>query len=270
MTNSQNNPVEAPSALPPNQRDSAGQSTTYTYRGEGTGWSQAFLWRIGRVFFQFIAVLLFHVRISGREHVPAKGGALLATNHQSMLDPWMIGIALKRQIHYMARESLFRGGVVQYLFERTNAFPIRRGRADSGAMRDALARLEKGYLVNIFPEATRTTDGSIGAVAAGVAIIVRRARVPVIPVVVEGAFEAWPRGRKLPRPSPIRIRYGPPIPFSELAELSPDDIALRIRREFIKLQGQLRSAHTGQSIARLEADLQAGKKRLVVSRELAE
>ena len=242
----------------------------YIFRGEGTGKLQAFLWGVGRVFFQFIAVLLFHIRISASENVPGKGAAILVTNHQSMLDPWLIGIALKRQIHYMARESLFRGGIIQYLFELTNAFPIRRGRADSSAIREALDRLAKGYLVNIFPEATRTADGSIGAVAAGVAIIVRRAKVPVIPVVLEGAYEAWPRGHRLPRASPIRIRYGKPIQYSELENLSPDDIAIRIRRELIALQHQLRSPHAIQSETRMQADLQAGRKRLVVARELAE
>ena len=79
----------------------------YVYRGEGSGWLQVFLWTLGKVFLQFFSVLCFHVRVAGRENVPAKGGALLVTNHQSMLDPWMIGIALHRQIHFMARESLF-------------------------------------------------------------------------------------------------------------------------------------------------------------------
>ena len=245
-------------------------SRPYVFRGEGTDRWQALLWNFGRVFFQFIAILLFHVRISGRENVPTKGAALLVTNHQSMLDPWLIGIALKRQIHYMARESLFRGGIIQYLFERTNAFPIRRGRADTTAIRESLNRLEKGYLVNIFPEATRTADGSIGPVAAGVAVIVRRARVPVIPVSVEGAFEAWPRGRRLPRPRPIRIRYGKPIDITELESLSADDIAIRIRRELVALQRQLGSSHAAKSEMRIESDIQAGRKRLVVARELSE
>ncbi len=102
------------------------------------------------------------------------------------------------------------------------------------------------------------------------AIIVRRAKVPVIPVVLEGAFEAWPRGHRLPRPSPIRIRYGKPIEFWELENLSPDDIAIRIRRELIALQHQLRSPHAAESEARMQADLQAGRKRLVVARELSE
>jgi 1-acyl-sn-glycerol-3-phosphate acyltransferase len=242
---------------------------SYTYRGEGTGWVQVALWQVGKMFLQVIAVLFFHVRIAGRKNIPRRGGALLVTNHQSLLDPWLIGIALARQIHYMARESLFNGGWLQYVFERTNAFPVRRGRADSAAMREAIARLDKGYLVNIFPEATRTTDGTIGPIAAGVAIIVRRARAPVIPIVIEGAFEAWPRGRRWPRLRSIRLLYGREIPHDQLAGLSADEIAVRIRREMIQLQQRLQSPHAEASRKRFESDMQAGRRRLVVSRELS-
>ena len=241
----------------------------YVYRGEGSGWLQVFLWTLGKVFLQFFSVLCFHVRVAGRENVPAKGGVLLVTNHQSMLDPWMIGIALHRQIHFMARESLFKGGLGQYALETTNTFPIRRGRAYSTAVREAIRRLNCGYLLNLFPEATRSSDGTIGPIAAGVAIIVHRAKVPVVPIVIDGAFEAWPRDRKFFRYSGIRIRYGKPIAYEELANLSADEISVRIRREMVELQKKLNSPHAAASEARFEADLLAGKKRLVVSDELS-
>ncbi len=241
----------------------------YVYRGEDSGWLQIFLWTLGKVFLQFFSVLCFHVRVAGRENIPAKGGALLVTNHQSMLDPWMIGIALHRQIHFMARESLFKGGFGQYALETTNTFPIRRGRADSTAVREAIRRLNCGYLLNLFPEATRTADGTIGPIAAGVAIIVHRAKVPVVPIVIDGAFEAWPRDRKFFRHSSIRVRYGKPIAYEELANLSADEISVRIRRELVELQKKLNSPHAAASEARFEADLLAGKKRLVVSDELS-
>ncbi|MGC8623693.1 MAG: lysophospholipid acyltransferase family protein [Phycisphaerae bacterium] len=241
----------------------------YVYRGEGSGWLQIFFWTVGKVFLQFFSVLCFHIRVAGRENIPATGAALLVTNHQSMLDPWMIGIGSKRQIHFMARESLFKGGLGQYIFETTNAFPVRRGRADSVAVREAINRLNRGFLVNLFPEATRTMDGTIGPIAAGVAIIVHRAKVPVIPIVLDGAFEAWPRDRKFFRYSSIRLRYGKPIPYRELENLSADEISVRIRREMIALQKKLKSVHAAASEARLAADLRVGKKRLVVSRELS-
>lgn len=245
------------------------QRVEYTYRGEGTGWLQIFLWTLGKVFLQFFSVLCFHVRVAGRENVPARGAALLVTNHQSMLDPWMIGIALKRQIHFMARESLFKGGLGQYIFETTNAFPVRRGRADSTAVREAIRRLNCGFLLNLFPEATRTADGTIGPIASGVAIIVHRAKVPVIPVVIDGAFEAWPRDRKFFRYRGIRVRYGKPITYEEIANLSADEISVRIRRELIDLQKKLKSVHAAASEARFQADLHVGRKRLVVSHELS-
>ena len=241
----------------------------YTYRGEGSWWVQGFLWKIGRVFFQFIAVLMFHIRTFNRWNIASTGGALLVTNHQSFLDPWLIGIAIKRQIHYMARDSLFQGGLTQWMMESTNTFPIRRGRADSTAVREAIARLNKGYLVNIFPEATRTSDGTIGPIAAGVAIIVHRCQAPVIPIVIDGAFEAWPRNQKFPSCKPIRILYGTPISHAELATLSADEIAVRIRREMVDLQTKLHSPHAAASRRRMEDDLKAGKRRLVVANELA-
>jgi 1-acyl-sn-glycerol-3-phosphate acyltransferase len=241
----------------------------YTYRGEGSWWVQGFLWKIGRVFFQFIAVLMFHIRTFNRWNIPSTGGALLVTNHQSFLDPWLIGIAIKRQIHYMARDSLFQGGLTQWMMESTNTFPIRRGRADSTAVREAIARLNKGYLVNIFPEATRSADGTIGPIAAGVAIIVHRSKAPVIPIVIDGAFEAWPRNQKFPSCKPVRILYGEPIGHAELAGLSADEIAVRIREEMVKLQTRLNSPHAAESRQRMQTDLQAGKRRLVVGNELA-
>ena len=271
---SQPQSVPAPGAVPTDSANIARQPSDqprvhYVYRGEDSGWLQIFLWTLGKVFLQFFSVLCFHVRVAGRENVPAKGAALLVTNHQSMLDPWMIGIALHRQIHFMARESLFRGGFGQYALETTNAFPIRRGRADSTAVREAIRRLNCGYLLNLFPEATRTSDGTIGPIAAGVAIIVHRAKVPIVPVIIDGAFEAWPRDRKFFRYSGIRVRYGKPIAYEELAHLSADEISVRIRRELVELQKKLNSRHAAASEARFEADLQAGKKRLVVSDELS-
>jgi 1-acyl-sn-glycerol-3-phosphate acyltransferase len=253
-------PVERPSTTPQEYKP-------YVYRGEGTGWFQLLLWSSFRVLLQFLAIIFFGVRIYGRENIPRKGAALLLTNHQSFLDPWLIGIALYRQIHFVARESLFRGGFVQYVLERTNAFPIKRGRADASAMRESLNRLAKGHLLNLFPEATRSKDGSINPVGSAVSVIIRRAKVPVIPIVIDGAFEAWSRNRILPKCYPIRVIYGKPIPAEQLAQLDADEMAVFIRKEFIRLQEAIHSPHAAQSRARLEADIAKGQARLVVSKE---
>ncbi len=241
----------------------------YVYRGEGTGWVQVILWSSFRVLLQFCAILFFGVRIYGRENIPRKGAALLLTNHQSFLDPWLIGIALYRQIHFVARESLFRGGFVQYVLERTNAFPIKRGRSDATAMRESLHRLTQGRLLNLFPEATRSKNGAIGSVGSAVSVIIRRANVPVVPIVIDGAFEAWSRNRILPKCFPIRVIYGKPIPAEQLVGLSADEMAIFIRRELISLQEKLHSPHAAESRAQLQADIAKGRARLVVSREFS-
>jgi 1-acyl-sn-glycerol-3-phosphate acyltransferase len=128
----------------------------YVFRGEGTGAWQAFTWWLGRFISRLVSLLLFRLRARGQAGLPKSGGVLLVMNHQSFLDPWLVGVAPSRQVHYMARDTLFRGGFLQYLGELWNAFPVRRGAADLGAIRTAVERLDKGFMVNIFPEGTRS------------------------------------------------------------------------------------------------------------------
>jgi len=151
---------------------------------------------------------------------------------------------------------LFKGGFLHWLMEHWNAFPVKRGSADLGAIRAAAERLDKGFVVNVFPEGTRSEDGTIGPVAAGVALIVKRCKqdVPIVPVVIDGAHEAWPRQAKGPRPRPVRIDYGRPIPPAEWKALSAEELAWRIRRELVGLQEQIGSRHAEASRRRLEED----------------
>jgi 1-acyl-sn-glycerol-3-phosphate acyltransferase len=233
---------------------------TYKFRGEGTGPLQNLSWIGGRFVSRIISMLLFRLRVSGQTRIPKTGGVLMITNHQSFLDPWLLGIAPSRQLHYMARDSLFKGGFLTWLMELWNVFPVKRGSADLGAIRTAVERLDSGFLVNIFPEGTRSEDGSLGTIAGGFSLILNRTKtdVALLPTLIEGAYEAWPRNAKFPRiftTNAIRIRHGTPIPAAAWRELSPEDLALRIRREWIQLQVEIGSAHAGASQARLDADL---------------
>lgn len=250
---SESAPTTSPAPEPPKR-----QVRSYTFRGEGTWAGQPALWNFGRLLSRIISVLLFKFRASGQSHVPESGPVLMVTNHQSFLDPWLIGIALHRQVHYMARDTLFKGGVLHWLMERLNAFPIKRGTADRAALSAAVERLEKGFIVNIFPEGTRSEDGTIGPIAPGLAIILNRCKrdVPIVPVLIDGAFAAWPRNRKLPHPQPIRLHYGKPIPKSEWSGLKPDELAQRIRARLVALQEQLNSPYAAASKARLETKAQ--------------
>jgi len=168
-------------------------------------------YRFLRYLSQMFFVFFCRGRVFGVRNVPRRGGVLLVSNHQSYLDPVLATLALPREGNYMARDTLFRQRHFRRLIEYLNAFPVKRGAADVGAVKEMLRRLKGGQVVLAFPEATRTADGSIGPMRAGVILVARKARVPVVPTLILGAFEAWPRTAVLPRPHPVLVAYGEPL-----------------------------------------------------------
>lgn len=165
-------------------------------------------YRFCRFWCQFAFMLFFRGRVFGRRHVPLSGGVILACNHQSFLDPVLATLALNRECDYMARDTLFANARFRRLIESLNAFPVKRGAADVGAIKETLRRMKRGRLVTMFPEATRTADGSVAPLQPGVVLIARKARVPIVPTLILGAFEAWPRHATFPRPRPIIVAHG--------------------------------------------------------------
>lgn len=138
-------------------------------------------------------------------------GVLLASNHQSFLDPVLVGVALDRPVHYLARSSLFRPPGFGQLIRALGAHPLRRGKIDGSALRTCMQILRGGEPLLLFPEGTRSRDGSLGRMRPGAASLAARCEVPIIPVCIEGAFQAWPRTRALPRPAPVAVAYGRPL-----------------------------------------------------------
>jgi len=169
---------------------------------------------------QWICQNLFAVwlgfRARGIENLPP-GPALLIGNHQSFLDPMLIGLPLQRPVCFLARDTLFKVPVIGWILRSTYVMPIRRESAGTESLRVSLKRLEDGYLVGIFPEGTRSRDGKLGVMKPGFVALLRRAQVPVIPVAVSGAFQAMPRGAIFPKPRRVRIEFGAPISVEELA-----------------------------------------------------
>jgi 1-acyl-sn-glycerol-3-phosphate acyltransferase len=175
----------------------------------------------------------FRLRVYGRRRLPRRGGAIVASNHQSVLDPVFFCGFLPRPLESFARASLFRG-VFGRLIRALNAFPVERGGRDTAAIRGAIERLRAGRALLVFPEGTRTETGAVGAFEPGVAALARRAGVPVVPAAVDGAFEAWPRGRALFRAgAPCAIALGRPI-----APGTPD-LVERLREETLRLKADL-------------------------------
>ena len=191
------------------------------------------LYRFGYVLCNLGYAGFFRGRVFGRRHVPLSGGVLLVCNHQSFLDPVLATLALPRECHYMARDSLFAIPRLRWLIETLNAFPVRRGTADVAAIKETLRRLKAGALITMFPEGTRTPDGSVQPMHSGAVLIARKAGVPIVPTAIMGAFEAWPRTARLPRPHPIIVAYDAPLLPDQLGE--PDEAIEEIRLRIVRL-----------------------------------
>lgn len=186
--------------------------------------------------------LLFGLRRYGMRNLPKRGAVLLISNHQSYLDPPVIGLCLHRQFHPIAREGLFEAPRFAWLIRMLNAIPLREGgQADSAAMRQAIAALNAGEPVLVFPEGSRTENGEIGEFKRGVGLLLKRSACVVAPVAIDGAFEAWPRSRKRPKPfSRIGVMIGEPIPHDELLADGVDAALERLRTEVVQLRRDLR------------------------------
>jgi 1-acyl-sn-glycerol-3-phosphate acyltransferase len=192
--------------------------------------------QVARVLF----TLFFRIRVFHRERLPARGGVLVVSNHQSYLDPVLVAVGMPRPFHPMARETLFKFLPFALVIRSLYAFPVRRKSADLGAVREAMRRLKGGAVVLMFPEGTRTRNGSIAPLQAGPVTIAGRAGVPVVPAVIEGAFEAWPRTCWLPRPHPVRVAFGQPLSAEEVAAGDPETLVKVLWQRMQALQAELR------------------------------
>lgn len=197
-----------------------------------------------RLVLQAMYVILATGRAYHRDRVPRAGGVLIVSNHQSFFDPILAAVPVTRAVNPMARASLFRNPLFSFLIRSGYAFPVKRGSADLGAVREAIRRLKDGRIVLVFPEGTRTRDGSIAALHAGVIVMAQRARVPILPMVIDGAYEAWPRRQMFPSPHPIRVIYGEPIPADEVRRSDPEALAGVLHRRMIALQKEVREMRT--------------------------
>ncbi|MEU6368879.1 lysophospholipid acyltransferase family protein [Streptomyces sp. NPDC046931] len=178
--------------------------------------------------------LVFRPRIEGLEHVPADGPAIVAGNHLSFSDHFLMPAILKRRITFLAKAEYFtgpgiKGRLIAAFFRSAGQIPVDRTGKEAGqaAIREGLGVLRKGELLGIYPEGTRSHDGRLYKGKVGVAVMALKAQVPVVPCAMIGTFEAQPPGRTLPRIHPVTIRFGKPLDFSRYAGLENEKAVLR-------------------------------------------
>lgn len=202
---------------------------------------QRFGYAAVRVFARLAGVIVFRVRCKGRANIPASGPLLVCSNHQSFLDPVLVGLAFDRRLNYLARQSLFRFAPFRLLIQFLDAIPLDRDGLGLAGLRESMRRIKRGEGVLIFPEGTRTADGSVLPLQPGFCALARRGNVTVLPVGFDGAFDAWPRTAKLPRATTIHICIGEPLSANEIQALDDKSLVGEVERRIRECHQQARA-----------------------------
>ena len=205
-------------------------------RARGRGVSPIFYWPV-RVSFQLFFHVYFRMSRIGREYVPRKGPAIIASNHRSFFDPFLIACMARRPMYYVAKRELFEiHPALSWLLRTLGAFPVDRGRGDRDTIATAKELLARGELVLIFPEGTRTRPGPLATPKRGVGRLALETGAPVIPVAIIGT-EAIRRGWRM-RPHKVRVRAGRELQFPQVDCSTPAAAAVVTERVWacVKLQ----------------------------------
>ena len=150
----------------------------------------------------------FQGKIHGLENVPPANPLIIVSNHASYFDPPILGSGVGRPVAYMAKQELFEIPFLKQGIKLYGAYPVKRGSGDRGAIRAALNALKEGWIVGIFLEGTRTTDGRIHEPKLGAAMIAAKAQLPLLPVCLWGTHKILQKGIRVPRPVPVTLRIG--------------------------------------------------------------
>lgn len=206
-------------------------------------WRWLWYWML-RALALMLVFLLYRFRSRGGHRVARDGGLLIVANHQSYLDPIMVGATMRRPLAYLARKSLFKSRFLAWLMDSLGAVPFERDASPVQGIRAALHLLKAGKAVVIFPEGGRSRDGTLQPLKPGMIVLIRRAEVPVVTVGIAGGYDVWPAHQKLPTVGSLLAEgsgrsiatvVGRPIPAKTLLALPPDEILARLAGELRRL-----------------------------------
>jgi 1-acyl-sn-glycerol-3-phosphate acyltransferase len=207
-------------------------------------------WLLKRVLLGPILLVVYRPWVEGAENVPATGPAIIAGNHLTVVDSLFMPLVVERKVAFLAKSDYFtergvKGWLKRIFFGGTGNVPIDRsgGKASEAALRTGLKILERGDLLGIYPEGTRSPDGRLYRGRTGVARMALEARAPVVPVAMIGTFEMQPPGRIIPKVRRPGVRFGKPLDFSRYYGMESDRYVLRaitdeIMYSLMQLSGQ--------------------------------
>ncbi len=182
------------------------------------------VYRICRLSVYLFFRIYYGLRVTGRENLPKEGGYILAVNHRSFIDPFLIASPSPHFVFFLARDTLWKSRIYRFgMFLFDNSIPLKRGMPDKTALKSAMERLGNGGVTLLFPEGTRTKDGNLGEIKKGPAFISTKINAPIVPAIMKGAYEVWPKGKLLPRIfgwpfRKLRVHYGEPLRPEEFTE----------------------------------------------------
>lgn len=184
---------------------------------------------------KLLSLIFFPRRVIGKNHIPKSGAFILASNHISNLDPPILGISTSRHLYYMAKVELFKNPVFGWWLKQLWAFPVKRGEGDIAALKYSLSVLKKGYPLLLFPEGTRRPNGHQELKPQpGAGFLVLKAKVPVVPVYIQGSDQVMPPGSKFFKRSNVKIIIGEPIVIDQ--SLSNEEASMVILQRIYELK----------------------------------
>ena len=187
----------------------------------------------------------FNYRFEGREYMPTTGPVLLLSNHQSFLDPSIVGCATRRHLCFLARKTLFRNRFFGSLIHRLNAVPVDQEGVAKEGLKSILEELKAGQAVLVFPEGERTRTGEVQSLKPGILLLIKRMEAPIVPIGIAGAFDALPRTRHWPKLSPfflpttgadIAVSIGQPIPTERYRDMSRALVLTELHEELKRVK----------------------------------
>lgn len=181
-------------------------------------------YRFFRMLFRTLFTAVFRWQVIGSQHIPKEGAVILCCNHISNWDPPLLGAGIERQVHFMAKDTLFKIPILSYFIKKFGAYPVKRGAGDKAAIRTTLEILKAGKVIGIFPEGTRSRTGELGPGMNGASLFALKSDAVVIPVAIIGPIKLF---------RPVKVVYGKPIDLSALKAEKTGAETLRKATELI-------------------------------------